>query len=197
MTDYDAAAAARNSTGDLSILIRNGEHDAASLRFALKADNFSISYSKTPIQVPIPKATPFLIDLGMFRPTISLGGTVDTVQPTPSSLTIGGQTYYVPFKNWLENIIYEWVASSETTGLLELEIGDTTYPDSGDEAYDGGVLTLKVSTVASWTGGAVYRVGMQSCRFALNPAREDRYDFAMQFVSGARQDWVVRAQMDD
>ena len=197
MGTYDTAAAARNATGDLSVLLRNGEHDAASLRFALKADNVAINYSKTPIQVPIPQQSPFLIDLGMFRPTISIGGVIDTVQPTPASLTIGGQTYYIPFKNWLENIIYEWVASSETTGELEVEIGDTTYPDSDDRAYDDNEGSLKVSTVANWTGGAVYRVGMQSCRFSLNPAREDRYDFALQFVAGVRLDWVNRGEMDD
>jgi len=194
-----AYTSASNATQDLSVLIRDGVHASATLRFVLKADNVAISYSKTPIQVPIPQQTPQIIDLGMFRPAITVSGVMDTVQPTPSSLTIGGQTYYVPFKNWFENVVYEWVASSATNGQIELEIGDTTYPQaaSGTKGYTGSPIKLNTASgaLSSWTGGAVYRVAIQSCRFALNPAREDRYDFSMQCVSGARQDWVDRADL--
>ena len=81
-----AYSSAKNATQDLSILIRNGTHSGAGLRFALKADSFSISYTKTPIQVPIPEQSPEIIDLGIFRPSISINGVVDTV---PSSLVLG------------------------------------------------------------------------------------------------------------
>jgi hypothetical protein len=188
-----AYTSAMNATQDLSILIRNGTHAGASLRFILKADSFAISYSKTPIQVPIPEATPELIDLGIFRPSITINGVVDTVQPTPNSITINGQTYYLPFKNWLENAVYDWIASDAATGQLELEVGDTTFPtDASSNAYNSdGDLLLP----ASWTGGGVYRVAIQMCRFQLNPSREDRYDFSLQLVSGARQDWVDQADL--
>lgn len=189
---------AKNATQNLSILLRNGTHAGASLRFAFKADSFSISYSKTPIQVPIPEASPELIDLGIFRPSISLNGIVDTVQPTPASITIGGQTYYVPFKNWLEEVVYTWIASDAATGQLELEVGDTSHPqtDSSPKGYSGTPITTNISSLGDWTGGAVYRVAIQMARFQLNPSREDRYDCSMQFVSAARQDWVDRAELD-
>jgi len=192
-----AYVAATNATENLSVLIRNGTHTDANLRFALKADNFNISYNKTPIQVPVPAETPLLIDLGVFRPTIGVAGVVDTVQPTPASVTIAGQTYYIPFKNWLENAVYEWIASEATTGQLEVEVGDTTYPDAGDRAYDDNEGSLKIAEAEHWTGGGVYRVALQNARFQLSPAREDRYDFSLQFVAGARQDWVARGDMDD
>lgn len=188
-----AYTSAKNSTGDLSVLLRNGVHGAATLRFALKCDSIAISYSKTPIQIPIPQQSPEIIDLGSFRPSISIGGIVDTTEPSPASITVGGQTYYIPFKNWLENIVYDWIASDSAAGQLELEIGDTTFPtDSNSNAYNSdGDLLLP----ASWTGGAVYRVAMQTCRFSIVPAKEDRYDFQMQFVSEARQDWVDQADL--
>jgi len=195
-----AYTSAKNATQDLSILLRNGTHSGASLRFAMKADSFSISYSKTPIQVPIPETSPELIDLGIFRPSISLNGVVDTVQPTPSSITISGQTYYIPFKNWLEDAVYTWIASDAATGQLELEVGDTSYPqtDSGTKGYTGTPIAINTASgaLSSWTGGAVYRVAIQMARFQLNPSREDRYDCSMQFVSAARQDWVDRADLD-
>ena len=188
-----AYTSAKNATQDLSVLFRNGVHASAGLRFALKADSFAVSYSKTPIQVPIPETSPELIDLGIFRPSISLNGVVDAVQPTPASISINGQTYYIPFKNWLENVVYDWIASDTTTGQLELEVGDTTFPtDSDSNAYNSdGDLLLP----GSWTGGAVYRVAIQMARFQLNPSREDRYDFSMQFVAEARQDWVDQADL--
>ena len=188
-----AYTSAKNTTQDLSVLIRNGVHASASLRFALKADSFAINYTKTPIQVPHPEVTPDIIDLGMFRPSITINGVVDTVQPTPSSLTIGGQTYYIPFKNWLENVVYDWIFSDVATGQLEIEVGDTTFPtDASSNAYNSdGDLLLP----ASWTGGAVYRVAIQQARFQLNPAREDRYDFSLSLVAGARQDWVDQADL--
>jgi hypothetical protein len=195
-----AYTSAKNATQNLSILLRNGTHAGASLRFAMKADSFSVSYSKTPIQVPIPETSPELIDLGIFRPSISLNGVVDTVQPTPASITIGGQTYYIPFKNWLEDVVYTWIASDSANGQLELEVGDTSYPqtDSSTKGYTGTPIEINTdsSALSSWTGGAVYRVAIQMARFQLNPSREDRYDCSMQFVASARQDWVDRADLD-
>ena len=47
-----------------------------------------------------------------------------------------------------------------------------------------------IDSAASHTGGAIYRVAIQSARFGLNASREDRYDFSMQFVAAARQDFV-------
>tara|TARA_R110002020_G_scaffold226021_5_gene436401 strand:- start:70 stop:639 length:570 start_codon:yes stop_codon:yes gene_type:complete len=188
-----AYTSASNSTGNLSVLIRNGVHASASIRFALKCDSFTISYGKTPIQIPIPQSNPEIIDLGSFRPSLSMNLTVDTVQPTPASITVGGQTYYIPFKNWFENQIYDLIFTDSEP--IEVEVGDTTYPQASDEAYDGGAV--KLSNLASWTGGAIYRGAIQQCRFALNPAREDRWDVSLQMVTNARQDWVDKSEFDD
>jgi len=36
---------------------------------------------------------------------------------------------------------------------------------------------------------------LQSARFSIVPAKEDRYDFQMSFVTEARQDWVDQADL--
>ena len=189
-----AYTSASNSTGDLAVLLRNNVHASASIRFALKCDSFTVSYGKTPIQIPIPQSNPEIIDLGAFRPSISLNLTVDTVQPSPSSITVGGQTYYIPFKNWLENQVYDLIFSNSSP--IEIEIGDTTYPQaaSGTKGYASNVINT--SSLSSWTGGGVYRGAIQQCRFALNPAREDRWDVSLQMVGNARQDWVDKGDLD-
>jgi hypothetical protein len=186
---------AANANPSLSVLIRDGEHDntnskEATERFALKCDTFAVNIGKTPIQIPIPGSSPELLDLGIMRPSVTISGVVDTVQPSPASLTITGETYKIPFKNQLENAVYYWSASDDL--LLEVEVGDTTYPAQANstDAYSSSVINS--SSEASWTGGAIYRVAIQSARFGLSATKEDRYDFSMQFVAAAREDWVQK-----
>ena len=82
------------------------------------------------------------------------------------------QAYYIPYKNKLENTAYEWLYSDDT--VLELEIADANRP-----VYYGANHS---------TGGGVYEVTIQQCRFQKTAAREDRWLFTMQFVSKARKD---------
>jgi len=37
----------------LAVLLRNGSHSTATIRYALKCNDVAISYAKTPIQIPI------------------------------------------------------------------------------------------------------------------------------------------------
>lgn len=88
---------------ELAVLLRNCKHafgaansvaDATSPtneRYALKCDTFTIQMAKTPIQIPIPQQSPELIDLGIFRPSISIGGLVDTIgQDTSHTIYTAG-----------------------------------------------------------------------------------------------------------
>ena len=183
----------------VEVFLRNCRHDelkstsvASSplkIGYALKCDNASISYAKTPIQVPIPQSPPQIIDLGIYRPSISLSGTVETVGGDASNSTSGfngmekviytrtagyggsssAKTYYIPYKNKLEDFAATKLHS--TTKPLELEWGDASVP-----------------TGASHTGGAVYLVALQQFRVQIDASKEDRYSFSMQFVVGERKD---------
>jgi len=75
---------------DIAVLLRTCKHSEIDITsrkddipnkfgYALKCDNVAISYSKTPIQVPIPQQSPELIDIGVYRPSVSLSGLVETV----------------------------------------------------------------------------------------------------------------------
>ena len=181
---------------EIAVLLRTCKHtnvgdSATQFGYALKCDNVAISYTKTPIQVPIPKNSPILIDIGVYRPTISLTGVVDT---KPGNITgnntedfwdmdsisftritgygggSGAKTYYVPYKNKLEDFITNQIYSSSTP--LELEFGDASYTISTDDDASAG--------------GAVYEVALQQARFQVDAAKEDRYNFSMQFVATER-----------
>jgi len=168
--------------GTLSILLRDGTHASASKRLALKCENITVNIGRTPIQVPIPTNSPYLIDLGIVRPTVSISGLVDNIggDITNTTSVVGGmssfsyndgsssQTYYIPYKNFLEEFCCEEMYSDDN--LIQIQIGDTTRP-------------LYTSSTNFSTGGATYHVAIQSANFTQTPGLEDRWQFAIQFVS--------------
>ena len=208
----------------LAVLLRNGPHSSASVRYALKCNDVAMSYAKTPIQIPIAQQSPELIDLGYFRPSVTVTGIIDTVGGNAINTTAGfagmdsfsysrqlasdanyysdggtsdtaAQTYYVPYKNALEEAVATWMYLDTTP--LQIEIGDAKYPiDSYGGYISGGAATNRFHAVSGnrdnhATGGAIYEVAIQQCRFSLKAATEDRYEFTMQFVAKARLDMPV------
>ena len=186
----------------LAVLLRNGSHSAANIRYALKANDVAIAYARTPIQIPIAQQSPEIIDLGFYRPSITVTGIVDTTGGDSTNTTSGfagmesfvytrasvsaaaiwndggsnsAQTYYIPYKNALEEAISNWIFQEGDTAL-QIEIGDATTPD-----YAGS------GTTAS-TGGGIYKVAIQQFQFALAPGMEDRYTYSIQCVAKFRDD---------
>jgi len=169
----------------LAVLLRDGTHAGATVRLALKVEQISISYARSTIQIPQVQSQPTIFDLGQVRPTITLSGLVDNIgtaldQGTANygynmeALSIGAspQTYYIPYKNYLEAKLVTWVTDDGYT--VQLEIGDATTPD-----YSGS------GTTAS-TGGGIYEVAVQQVQFTQVPGTEDRWAYSIQFVSKIR-----------
>jgi len=174
-------------------------------RYGLKADSFIVQVSKSPIQIPVPQSSPQLIDFGIFRPAITLSGIVDNIGGDTSntsatnsegaetagmesfSASDGGDTYtwYIPYKNKLEEALYQWM--TDDTNKLTLQIGDPTVPVYDRSHIGGGISGSNPLS----TGGSKYRVALQQCRFQVDAGREDRWIFQMQFVAEARLDAKV------
>ena len=179
-----------------SILLRKGPHDSTAsnggtrIRYALQCDNFSVQIAKTPIQVPNALNSPILIDIGFQRPSISINGTIPHAGDGISNSNYywgmphfdftrddadgNSQTcrYYYPYKNILETAATTWVYTNDNE--LEIEIGDIDIPTGHAQA----------------TGGGLYKVAVQQCRFQIDATKEDRWTFAMQFVAKSRDDIV-------
>jgi len=208
----------------LAVLLRNGSHLNATIRYALKCNDIAISYARTPIQIPIAQSNPELIDLGFIRPSLTCTGVVDTIGEDISNTgggsavgtagmswfdysrvsvshgsnavqwDDGGHTsakrYYIPYKNALEEAVGSWLYLGTETPL-QVEIGDSLFPI---DAYDGfldpsnPVTRYAQSYNVHATGGGIYGCAIQQGRFSLNAAREDRYDFTLQFVITRRLD---------
>jgi hypothetical protein len=163
-----------------SVLLTNGA-SSSTVSYALKVDSLTISYSKTPIQVPLPETSPLLIDLGMYRPNISMGGLVDNETAYGDSVVLGGTqvvrgtattasslgfaaTYTVPTKNELEDFFTDEVYH-EADKDLSLIIID---PDGSDFNF--------------------YKVAPQSATFIMAPATEDRYSYNITFAAAKRNE---------
>jgi hypothetical protein len=183
---------------DLAVLLKhvNSEDGAAvTTAYALKVDSFTLTIAKTPIQIPIPQNSPTLIDFGIFRPSITLSAIVDNGPANTSTasryegmeyITHKAVQYYIPYKNKLEDAIYEWVA--DQNNVLTLTVGDDTFP-----VYDTDSAGVAVPSSADppnphATGGASYIVALQQARFQLDAGREDRWTVQMQFVCESRLD---------
>ena len=189
---------------ELAILLRNGPHEtinaaAGNIGYALKCSQVSVQVAKTPIQIPIPQSSPELVDIGSFRPSINIIGLIDNIGGDSTNVVANVQgmtainhtretgpngsatakTYYIPYKNRLEDVVYNWIASGNDN--LELEIGDAEYAIGVTHAHGGGSTHTHQGT-----GGGVYYVAVQQCRFQLDAAKEDRWEFNMQFVAKSR-----------
>lgn len=71
----------------LSVLLRNGPHATATIRLALKVDQFSVSISRTPIHVATALDEGVLLDMGINRPSITLSGVIDNIGGDTSNTT--------------------------------------------------------------------------------------------------------------
>ena len=114
---------------ELAVLLRDGTNSGATDRLALKAEQLSLSFGRQPIKIPLPAASPVIIYLGQSRPTITISGIMDNIGQDLSNTTQNaffnmekfteqGQTYYVPYKNYLEKTPILSVFSQENAPPL-------------------------------------------------------------------------------
>ena len=92
---------------EIAIFLRNGPHSSATERYALKAEDVSIQIAKTPVQIPVTRNDPELIDIGFYRPSITVSGIIDNIGGNPSNTTTGYQgmeSTTLPTGDAIENI---------------------------------------------------------------------------------------------
>jgi len=172
-------------TSDLEILLRDVAHDAsvsAGKKLALKCEQLTVAVSKSPIQTSAGAGKVNLNDFGFIRPSITVSGTIDNVGGDPAQgdegsqgyqdmevVSIGSQNYRIPYKNFLEDLLNDYISSD--TADLQLEVGDAT-----------------TQTGEGHTGGGVYKVLPQQFQFTMLPGQEDRWLFTISFVAKPRGD---------
>ena len=152
-------------------------HNGSSGGYVLRAEQFTVSLSKTPLQVAIPGRTPTLLDLNMVRPNLTIGGLVENTTVTGSSISLGASitaetsvtastlgfngTYPLPDKNYLEDFFTELAFSSNLSLAIII-----MNPDNANFNF--------------------YHVAAQTATFTIAPGTEDRYSYNFTMVAGKR-----------
>ena len=156
----------------LAVLLRNGTHADATIRLALKAEQFAVTTTRTPIQVPMPHYSPLLADMGFSRPALTVSGLIDNVGGDNSNSTSG-------FENMESISLTDSGGTARTyaffsTGLFECEFGDSTTP-------------ISTSSAAS-TGGGIYKCVVGQFQFTIAPGTEDRWVYSISLPAHVRSD---------
>lgn len=94
-------------------------------RYALQVEKITVVIQKNPIQIAAPKNSPYLFDLGTYKPTITLTGTVDD-QSSGNSVTFKSTSYKLPTAYQISRLSTDWWF--DTTQVINLYIEE---PNSG------------------------------------------------------------------
>jgi len=152
--------------GSLAVFLEN-ENDwsaadtGSATRYALQVQKVAIAIQKNPIQIAAPKNSPYLFDLGTYKPTITLTGVVDD-QDTDVSMTFAGNTYRTPTFYQISRLSTDWWY--DTTQQINVYIQE---PDSGSN-----------------TSYFKYRAAMSNVTVDYRAGSEERPEFSMVFFAG-------------
>ena len=153
--------------GQLGILIENAGGASDFKYFALKTEDVAIQVARTPLQIPVPQGSPFIFDIGSYRPSITLSGIVDDVD-TGDSISFNGSgsalTYYVPTMYQLQVLATDWVHRQSTQFVYILHSN-----------YDGSAAATQYYDK--------YECAIQQCKMNLQAGTETKWEYTLQFVS--------------
>ena len=202
---------------ELAVLLRTCKHSDIDITlrkdgipnkfgYALKCDNISISYSKTPIQVPIPQQSPQLIDIGVYRPSVSTSGVIDTIggspptaaQTTTLSSSIDGATTSIPVASASGMAVQDVI---NVTGAEDMEITAISGNSLTVNRAVNGTTAYSHASNADVNGyGPAFFEGMSSLNYTRTygygshsaakpyyiPYKNQLEDFATQYVYSTR-----------
>ena len=129
-------------------------------RYALQVSRISITIAKNPIQIAAPKNSPYLFDLGTYKPTITMSGIVDD-QDSDNTVSFGGNTYRTPTAYQVSRLSTDWWY--DTTQVINLYIQE---PDSGSN-----------------TSYFKYKAALSSVNLDYRAGSEERPEFNMVFFA--------------
>jgi hypothetical protein len=96
------------ATENLNVFIKN---TSTTEKYALQVEKITIAIQKNPVQIAAPKMSPYLFDLGIYKPTINITGVVDdqsSGQTVVVTLDNGAETYRVPTAYQMSRMSTDW-----------------------------------------------------------------------------------------
>ena len=151
---------------DLSVFLENQSDWGASTsgdptRYALQVTQATVSLTKNPIQIAAPKNSPYIFDLGTYKPTITLSGVIDD-QDSDNSVTFASNTWRTPTAYQISRLSTDWWY--DTTQTINLYIQE---PDSGSNS-----------------SYFKYTAALANVNVDFKAGSEERPEFVMTFYAG-------------
>jgi len=154
---------------ELAVFLEN-ENDYSNAggvtRYALQVEKISLAILKNPIQIAAPKNSPYLFDLGTYKPTLNLTGIADD-QTTDNTVTFGGNTYRTPTVHQLSRLSTDWWY--DTVQQINVYLQEPDIVDSGGTTRESYFKFSAALTTVS----VDYKAGT-----------EERPEFTMTFFTG-------------
>jgi hypothetical protein len=175
------------------ILLHNGNDldDTNASRAAghiIKVESLTITLSKTPIQIPLPSASPQLLDLNMIRSSITIGGLVENTVPIGDDYTLAatattdgdldGNPSGTPVQANVEALFHHGLYTHPDKAALEFYFTTEAYLPDNEMAL--------IIIDPSGTSYSFYNISGQSATFILAPGTEDRYSYNLVWAGGLR-----------
>ena len=154
---------------ELAVFLEN-ENDYSNAsgvtRYALQVEKISLAILKNPIQIAAPKNSPYLFDLGTYKPTLNLSGVADD-QDTDNTVTFAGNTYRTPTVHQISRLSTDWWY--DTVQQINVYLQEPDIVDSGGTTRESYFKFSAALTTVSID----YKAGS-----------EERPEFAMTFFTG-------------
>ena len=96
------------ATENFNVFLKN---TSTTEKYALQVEKISIAIQKNPVQIAAPKMSPYLFDLGIYKPVINLTGVVDdqsSGQTVVVTLDDGAETFRVPTAYQMSRMSTDW-----------------------------------------------------------------------------------------
>lgn len=152
---------------NLSVYIENAGGADDFKYFALKAEDIAIQVARTPLQIPVPQGSPFIFDIGSYRPSITISGTLDDVS-TGDVFSFDGSgstvSYYVPTQYQLQVAATDWVHRNASMYVYILH-SNYDGSDSSTQFFDK------------------YECAIQQFRCNVTAGSEQFWEYTLQFVT--------------
>jgi len=146
---------------NLNVFLRN---TSTTEKYALQVEKITIAIQKNPVQIAAPKMSPYLFDLGIYKPVITLVGVVDD-QSSGSTIGItldkGSETFRIPTAYQMHRMSTDW------------------WYDSGQAVY----LYILNPDNGNYVSFFRYTSALQHAALDYQAASEERPSFSMAFVT--------------
>ena len=156
---------------ELSVFLENGNDysnitPGSTTRYTLQVEKISLAILKNPIQIAAPKNSPYIFDLGTYKPTLNISGVADD-QSTNQTVAFNGNTYRTPTVHQISRLSTDWWY--DTAQEISLYIQEPDFVDSGGTTRESYFQ---------------YSAALTSVSVDYKPGSEERPEFTMVFFTG-------------